>query len=98
MLVMATAAFAMTLQTPLDPRLDGQLRQLFPAATSFSAKNGTPPHFNTFANDNGKRDAGHSRQRARGEAAVDSAGDGLQAVARAGLKTRPYRFLHAQSA
>jgi hypothetical protein len=40
MLVMATAAFA--LQTPLDARLDDQLRQLFPAATSFSAKNGTP--------------------------------------------------------
>jgi NosR/NirI family nitrous oxide reductase transcriptional regulator len=51
MLVMATAAFAMGLQAVLDPRLDGQLRQLFPAATSFSAKNGTPPHFNAFAND-----------------------------------------------
>ena len=51
MLVMATAAFAFGLQPPLDPRLDSQLHQLFPAATSFSPKNGTPPHFTAFATD-----------------------------------------------
>jgi hypothetical protein len=53
MLVMATAAFAMTLQNATGSAARRPTPALFPAATSFSAKNDTPPHFNTFANDNG---------------------------------------------
>jgi NosR/NirI family nitrous oxide reductase transcriptional regulator len=32
----------------LDARLQAQLQQLFPAAASFSAKEGEPPHFKAF--------------------------------------------------
>ena len=35
-------------QTPSDPRLEAQLRQLFPAAASFSPKTGNPPHFKAY--------------------------------------------------
>lgn len=31
-----------------DARLNAQLRQLFPSATTFSAKEGEPPHFKAF--------------------------------------------------
>lgn len=36
-------------QAPNDPRLEAQLRQLFPAAASFSPKTGNPPHFEVYA-------------------------------------------------
>lgn len=36
-------------QVPGDPRLEAQLRQLFPAAASFSPKTGNPPHFEAYA-------------------------------------------------
>jgi len=35
-------------QTP-DAKLQAQLKQLFPASTSFSAKEGDPPHFSALA-------------------------------------------------
>jgi transcriptional regulator of nitric oxide reductase len=36
-------------QSPLDPKLQGQLKQLFPAASAFSPKVPEPPHFKAFA-------------------------------------------------
>lgn len=38
-------------QTALDPRLQGQLKKLFPNATSFSPKIAEPPHYKAFAGD-----------------------------------------------
>ena len=32
-------------QAPPDPRLQAQLKQLFPSATTFTPKDGNPPHF-----------------------------------------------------
>jgi NosR/NirI family nitrous oxide reductase transcriptional regulator len=52
MLAMTTAAFPQTLQGSLDPQLERQLRQLFPAAARFSPKSGTPPHFTALVADN----------------------------------------------
>jgi NosR/NirI family nitrous oxide reductase transcriptional regulator len=34
-----------------DPRLSGQLKRLFPDATAFSPKEGSPPHFKAFTAD-----------------------------------------------
>lgn len=38
-------------QASIDPRLQTQLKQLFPSASGFSGKELSPPHFNAFAND-----------------------------------------------
>ena len=38
-------------QAPLDSKLQGQLKRLFPGATAFSPKGGDPPHFKAFAGD-----------------------------------------------
>ena len=38
-------------QSPGDAKLQGQLRQLFPAAATFSPKAGDPPHFSAFTAD-----------------------------------------------
>lgn len=35
-------------QVGTDPELEQQLRQLFPAASRFSPKEGTPPHFKVY--------------------------------------------------
>jgi transcriptional regulator of nitric oxide reductase len=35
-------------QAPLDPKLQAQLKKVFPAASSFSPKEGDPPHFKAF--------------------------------------------------
>ena len=35
-------------QAPLDPKLQGQLKKVFPSASSFSLKEGDPPHFKAF--------------------------------------------------
>lgn len=35
-------------QTGVDPKLRGQLAQLFPSAASFSTKAGDPPHFTAY--------------------------------------------------
>jgi NosR/NirI family transcriptional regulator, nitrous oxide reductase regulator len=49
-LVLATGALLVAEgQAPLDAKLQGQLKQLFPAGTTFSAKEPNPPHFNAFA-------------------------------------------------
>jgi NosR/NirI family transcriptional regulator, nitrous oxide reductase regulator len=37
-------------QTPTDPKLLAELKQLFPSATSFSPKGGAPPHFTALIN------------------------------------------------
>jgi NosR/NirI family nitrous oxide reductase transcriptional regulator len=36
-------------QSPIDPKLHGELKQLFPAAVSFSPKVLDPPHYKTYA-------------------------------------------------
>ena len=38
-------------QAPIDPKLQGQLKQVFPAATRFSPKEGSPPHYTVYAGD-----------------------------------------------
>ena len=38
-------------QPSLDPTLRGQLEQLFPDATTFSPKEGAPPHFKAYRHD-----------------------------------------------
>ena len=40
-------------QSAADAKLQGQLKQLFPTATSFSPKEGEPPHFKAFIKDPG---------------------------------------------
>lgn len=48
-LVIAALTLGTGAQTPLDPRLNAQLVQLFPSASSFSPKTGEPPHFKAYA-------------------------------------------------
>jgi NosR/NirI family transcriptional regulator, nitrous oxide reductase regulator len=44
--VFASIAVAvLTAQAPMDPKLEGNLKRLFPGATAFSPKGGDPPHF-----------------------------------------------------
>lgn len=38
-------------QSSIDPTLSAQLKRLFPAAASFSSKEGDPPHFKAFSRD-----------------------------------------------
>ncbi len=45
-------------QSPADAKLQAQLKQLFPAATSFSPKEGEPPHFKAFIKDAGASQTG----------------------------------------
>ncbi len=40
-------------QSPTEPKLLAELKQLFPSATSFSPKGGAPPHITAFANSAG---------------------------------------------
>ena len=42
------AVAVLTAQTPVDQKLQNNLKHLFPAATSFSPKGGDPPHFNAM--------------------------------------------------
>jgi NosR/NirI family nitrous oxide reductase transcriptional regulator len=42
---LACAVAVVSAQTPAEARLQNQLKQLFPNATSFSPKGGDPPHF-----------------------------------------------------
>jgi transcriptional regulator of nitric oxide reductase len=42
-------------QTALDPALEAQLRQVFPAATAFSPKQSGPPHFIAYTGDAASR-------------------------------------------
>jgi NosR/NirI family nitrous oxide reductase transcriptional regulator len=50
-LLFVTAGMIVAGQSAVDPRLVAQLQRLFPSATSFSAKEGDPPHFNAYVND-----------------------------------------------
>jgi NosR/NirI family nitrous oxide reductase transcriptional regulator len=50
--IVALVLGAMTVgrsQSPVDPKLQGELRQLFPASASFSPKVLDPPHFKVYA-------------------------------------------------
>ena len=38
-------------QAPADPKLLSELKRLFPAASTFSAKESPPPHYKAYAND-----------------------------------------------
>jgi NosR/NirI family nitrous oxide reductase transcriptional regulator len=49
-LLVVTAGMIVAGQSAVDPRLVAQLQRLFPSATSFSAKEGDPPHFNAYVN------------------------------------------------
>ena len=49
-IVFALVAVAvLAAQAPMDPKLQNNLKRLFPAATSFSPKGGDPPHFKAFS-------------------------------------------------
>ena len=47
----AAAIVSAGAQAPLDPKLQNQLKRLFPNATAFSPKGGDPPHFKAFTGD-----------------------------------------------
>ena len=38
-------------QAPADPKLLSELKRLFPAASTFSAKESPPPHYKAYVND-----------------------------------------------
>jgi NosR/NirI family nitrous oxide reductase transcriptional regulator len=50
-LLVVTAGMIIAGQSAVDPRLVAQLQRLFPSATSFSPKEGDPPHFNAYVNE-----------------------------------------------
>jgi NosR/NirI family nitrous oxide reductase transcriptional regulator len=45
-------------QASTDPRLQGQLKQVFPGAAGFSPKGGSPPHFTAYSDPGSKNVAG----------------------------------------
>jgi|SRR5213593_4302156 len=45
------AASVLAAQAPIDPKLQGQLKQVFPDATRFTPKSGSPPHFTAYSSD-----------------------------------------------
>lgn len=47
-LALACAVAVVSAQTPAEARLQNQLKQLFPNATSFTPKGGDPPHFSAM--------------------------------------------------
>ena len=47
--LLVSAAIAVAGQSSSDSKLQAQLKQLFPAAASFSPKEGQPPHFKAFS-------------------------------------------------
>jgi NosR/NirI family nitrous oxide reductase transcriptional regulator len=54
-LVLSSAVVATVGQAPESAALQSQLKQLFPAASSFSPRGGEPPHFKAFADPAGKQ-------------------------------------------
>ena len=46
--LLLTSVVVIGAQPSLDPNLQVQLEQLFPEATAFSPKTGTPPHFKAY--------------------------------------------------
>ena len=53
LVLLLTAVIVLQGQPALDPLLRDRLEVLFPDATSFSPKDGAPPHFKAFVNDGG---------------------------------------------
>jgi len=51
LLFAAAGTMAVVAQPAVDPKLQAQLRRLFPAAAAFSPKGGDPPHFKAFGAD-----------------------------------------------
>jgi NosR/NirI family nitrous oxide reductase transcriptional regulator len=51
LLLISAAIVAAAGQAPVDAKLQAQLKQLFPSAAAFSAKEGQPPHFKAYVND-----------------------------------------------
>ena len=51
LLVAAAAGMIVAGQPSVDPKLLVQLKRLFPTATSFSPKEGDPPHFSAYVNE-----------------------------------------------
>lgn len=49
--IVAGAIVALQSQSTADPKLQGQLKQLFPSAPSFSPKAPDPPHYKAFGPD-----------------------------------------------
>ena len=47
--LLVSAAIAVAGQSSPDAKLQAQLKQLFPSATGFSAKEGQPPHFKAYS-------------------------------------------------
>src|SRR5437867_8856820 len=45
-------------QASVDSKLQGQLKQVFPGASGFSPKGGSPPHFTAFSDPGSKNVAG----------------------------------------
>ena len=54
LVVIAAADVLAGLQPSLDTKLQSQLMQLFPQATSFAPKSGDPPHYKAYAGDAGQ--------------------------------------------
>ena len=51
LLAVAAAGMIVAGQSSVDPKLLAQLKRLFPSATSFSPKEGDPPHFKAYVNE-----------------------------------------------
>jgi transcriptional regulator of nitric oxide reductase len=49
LLLLSAEVLTLARQSNLDAKLQAQLNQLFPNATSFSPKGGEPPHYKAFA-------------------------------------------------
>jgi transcriptional regulator of nitric oxide reductase len=45
------AASVLAAQATIDPKLQGQLKQVFPDAARFTPKTGSPPHFTAYSGD-----------------------------------------------
>jgi NosR/NirI family nitrous oxide reductase transcriptional regulator len=48
LLLLAASVIVSGGQAPADPKLQAQLKQIFPSATAFSPKGGDPPHFKAY--------------------------------------------------
>jgi NosR/NirI family transcriptional regulator, nitrous oxide reductase regulator len=50
-LVLVVAVIALGAQSPIEPKVQALLMQLFPSAAGFSPKGGEPPHYKVYAGD-----------------------------------------------
>jgi NosR/NirI family nitrous oxide reductase transcriptional regulator len=51
LLAFIVAVSALSAQTPIDAKLQGQLKQVFPDAARFTPKAGSPPHYTAYNGD-----------------------------------------------